>query len=314
MTQNFYSNSRRNFFSGALASLIALTGVQAFAKRTTISSIPAKSARGYATWSHGLVHFYDNFNSLPDKGSILGNPLVLLHQAPQSARQFESIYAPLANRSIRAIGIDIPGFGLSDPTPFVPNIDDWVPAVIAVLNHLDIDSCDVLGHHTGALIATELALRNPDRVRNIILNGAFPINDEERQVGLESVRRREINFEYKADGSHFIQTFMNRYNLYGSGADPKLITRIVVEKFQGFGPFWYGHAAAYRYDHASSLQRLRHKTLLLTNTGDQIYKLTSRAHVLRPDFSYVELQGGGVDIVDQQSQQWCDAVVKFINS
>jgi hypothetical protein len=33
---------------------------------------------------------------------------------------------------------------------------------------------------------------------------------------------------------------------------------------------------------------------------------------MRPDFAYAELAGGGVDIVDQQPEAWCDVVAKFL--
>ncbi len=265
---------------------------------------PSRPARGYAPWQYGLVHFHDN--------GVKGEPLLLLHQAPMSARQFAAVYAPLGRRSIRAIGIDTPGFGLSDPTPFVPAVADWVPALTAVMDHLQIAQCDVLGHHTGALLATELALLAPTRVRNLIINGPFPINEDERKTRLEKVKTNEIDFVYQPDGSHLTEGFMRRFTMYGPGADPKLITRMVVEKFQGFGPFWYGHHAAYRYDHAATLARLKHRALLFTNTGDTIYDLAQRARRIRPDLAYAELQGGGIDIVDQQPEAWCDVVARFL--
>jgi pimeloyl-ACP methyl ester carboxylesterase len=261
--------------------------------------------RGYAPWKHGLVHFYDTMTD--------GLPLVLLHQAPMSARQFESVYLPLAQRGIRAIGIDTPGFGVSDVTPFVPTIADWVPAIVAVLDHLGVRKSAALGHHTGALLATELGLVEPTRIGCVIINGPSPINDEERKAGLARVDVRERQFEYKKDGSHLAQSFMGRFNTYGSDADPQLITRYIVEKFQGFGPFWYGHHAAYQYDHAAALKRLKLPTLLLTNTGDQLYEMALRARALRPDFDFFELQGGGVDVVDQQPAAWSDAVATFVS-
>ena len=69
--------------------------------------------RGYARGPHGQVHYHDN------QGAS-AMPLLLLHQAPMSHRQFDAVYEPLKTRGIRAIGIDMPGFGMSDPTPFVP--------------------------------------------------------------------------------------------------------------------------------------------------------------------------------------------------
>ena len=184
----------------------------------------------------------------------------------------------------------------------------------ALLDGLGLATVDVLGHHTGALLATEIALQFPDRVRKVIINGPFPITQARREELLQNLQTTEIDFEYRADGSHLAQSFRRRYEMYGAGADPKLTTRVMVEKFQGFGPFWYGHNAAYRYDHAAALQRLKHRTLILTNTTDMIYDLAQKARQMRPDFDYAELEGGGVDIVDKAPDAWSDAVAKFLGA
>jgi pimeloyl-ACP methyl ester carboxylesterase len=330
------AGTRRRFLAGAAAGMttlsIGMVPQTASATATaSATSSPLRPARGYAPWQHGLVHFYDtaaaDTGGAPVSVDVAGAragaaavagavslPLLLLHQAPMSSRQFEAGYAPLARRGIRAIGIDTPGFGMSDPTPFVPKIADWVPAVVAVLDHLGLAQVDVLGHHTGALLANELALLAPTRVRAVILNGPFPINAEEREARLETLQKNEIDFEYRTDGSHLVESFMRRYTMYGAGADPKVTTRVVVEKFQGFAPFWYGHNAAYRYDQATQLTKLEHRTLLLTNTGDSIYELAQRARRIRPDFEYTELKGGGIDIVEQQPEVWADAVFAFLRA
>jgi pimeloyl-ACP methyl ester carboxylesterase len=180
-----------------------------------------------------------------------------------------------------------------------------------VLDHLKIARADMVGHHTGSLIATEVSLQFPKRVRKVVLNGPFPITETERKLFLDDLQKSEVDFEYRADGSHLQESFVKRSKFFGPGADPRHITRIQVEKFQGFGPFWYGHNAAYRYDHARTLPRMTHPTLILTNTGDMAYPMAQRAHQLRPDMAYVELSGGNVDIVDQAPEAWVEAVVAF---
>ena len=94
--------------------------------------------------------------------------------------------------------------------------------------------------------------------------------------------------------------------------DPKIITRYVVEKFVGLGPFWYGHHAAFQFDFNEALPKVSHRTLLLTNTGDQIYENAKWAKSMRPDLGYVEIEGGGVDIVDQKPELWAQIVAKFL--
>ena len=258
--------------------------------------------RDYADGPYGLVHFQDTWT---------GRPLVLCHQAPMSSRQFDSVYPEFSKRGIRAIGIDTPGFGNSDPTDFVPRVEDWAPAMPAVLDHLGLDKVDILGHHTGALVATEVALQFPDRIGNLILAGPLPL-EEERENFLTYVEQREINFEYKTDGSHLVDQFATRYRAYGPDADPRRITRYTAEQMIGRGPFWYGHYAASKYDHNAAIPKIKQRTLILTNTGDQIYEHAKWTRRMRPDFKYTELHGGGIDIMDQQPEAWVSAIASFL--
>ena len=280
-------------------------GLSVLGSARSFANVPAAvGERGYAKGPYGLVHYHDT-------QTRAGVPMVLLHQAPMSHRQFNAVYGLLSARGVRAIGIDTPGFGMSDPTPFVPQVSDWASSVVAVLDHLKIPRADMVGHHTGALIATEVALQFPKRVHKVVLNGPFPITESERKLFLDDLQKSEVDFEYRADGNHLAESFVKRSKFFGPDADPRHITRMQVEKFQGFGPFWYGHNAAYRYDHASTLPRITHPTLILTNTGDMAYPMAQRARQLRPDMAYVELSGGNVDIVDQAPEAWVEAVVVF---
>jgi len=310
--------SRRCFLKaattiGAFAALPATAAVGAeaktraelnkYAKRAGPLEVPFVPRRGYAEGPYGQVHFRD---------TGVGRPLLLCHQAPQTSKQFTNIYEPLHRRGIRAIGMDSPGFGESDPTPFVPTVEDWAAAAPAVLDHLGLDKVDVLGHHTGGMVATEVALQFPERVGKLIINGPLPMSLEERTNFLEGNEQREILFEYKSDGSHLQESFAGRHRMYGEGADPKTITRYTVEKFQGYAPFWTGHHAAFIYDHGAAIEKITHPTMILTNTGDQIYENAKLTKKMRPDFVYTELQGGGIDVVDQMPEQWADAVVAFL--
>ena len=307
---------RRRMLLGAAAGVLSMNTVSAraeqqksraelnpYALRSGPMEVPFVPRRGYADGPFGQIHYRDTGG---------GAPLILLHQAPQTSRQFSNVYEPLHRRGIRAIGVDLPGFGESDPAPFVPTIEDWAAAVPAVLDHLGLAQADVLGHHTGGMVATEVALQFPSRVRRLIVNGPLPATEEQRQEFLDGVREREIGFTFEPDGSHLQASFATRYRMYGDGADPKTITRYTVEKFQGYAPFWIGHHAAFIYDHAAALTKVRRKTLILTNTGDVINEEAHAAKQLRADFAFVELDGGGVDIVDQQPEAWAHAVAAFL--
>jgi pimeloyl-ACP methyl ester carboxylesterase len=308
--------SRRALAVG-VATVAALDGDTAFAEEQPVVKYkpnppPApialpKMTRGYANGPYGQIHYQDAANN--------GIPLVLIHQAPMSSRQFESVFKPFIDLGIRPIAIDCPGFGMSDVTTFVPKVEDWAKIVPPVLDQLGLNTTNVLGHHTGALVATEVEQQYPARVDKLILAGPFPMTEAERQRFLDGNQRSEIDFVYKADGSHMVAAFMSRFKMYassGTDPDPKLMTRYTVERFTGYGPFWYGHHAAFIYNHNASIPKIKKPTLIITNTGDQIYQNAQDTMKMRPDFAYAELKGGGVDIIDQQPEAWAAAVAKFL--
>ncbi|MDG2242330.1 MAG: alpha/beta hydrolase [Rhodospirillaceae bacterium] len=259
--------------------------------------------RAYADGPFGQIHFHDTRD---------GVPLVLFHQAPMSSRQFESVYDLLAEQGVRGIGIDMPGFGKSDATNFLPRIEDYARVVPDVLDNLNIESAFVLGHHTGAMVATEVALQFGSRVIGVILNGPLPLTAEEREAGLKYVETNEKGYHPEEDGSHFLKLFANRMGYATANTDWTLATRYIVEQLSGLGPFWYGHHAAFQYDHGKTIPQLTHPTLVLTNTGDAIYKNALDAIALRPDFSFAAINGGTIDIIDEEPDQWVAHVSQFI--
>ena len=110
--------------------------------------------KGYAEGRWGQIHYKE----CGPVGDHEGRPLLLLHQSPTDSVQFARAMRPLAVRGIRAIAIDLPGFGGSDTPPAPPSVADYAHIVPAVLDHLGIAKASILGHHTGAVIATEAAL------------------------------------------------------------------------------------------------------------------------------------------------------------
>ena len=53
-------------------------------------------------------------------------------------------------------------------------------------------------------------------------------------------------------------------------------------------------------------------TLILSNSGEDLYAASRRAHGLRPDFAFAALDGGTHDIVDEQPEAWAAAVASFL--
>jgi pimeloyl-ACP methyl ester carboxylesterase len=104
-----------------------------------------------------------------------GKPLVLLHGSGPTALQF----LPLLERltGVRAIAVDRPGFGLSDPAE--PESEDYreaaVDSVSLMLDGLGLSETALLGNSTGGTWALWYALAHPDRVTRLVLLGASPL-------------------------------------------------------------------------------------------------------------------------------------------
>ncbi len=203
----------------------------------------------------------------------------------------------------------MPGFGLSDPTDFVPKVEDYARVVPSVLDHLGIKSAVVLGHQKGALVATEVALQFEAGVVALILNGPVPLTEQAKQEGLDYVENFEKQFAAQSDGQHLVTLFQRRMSTANESTKWELSNRYIAEHFIGYGPFWYGHHAAFQYDHTAIIPPIKQPTLILTNTGDEIYENAKQTAEMRPDFAYAEIEGGSWDIVDEKPEEWVDAVL-----
>ena len=102
-----------------------------------------------------------------------GAPILLLHQTPRSWDEFRDVL-PLLGRHYRAIAMDTMGYGNSDPLPpGQASIENWAKAAHELLDALGIERVAVVGHHTGASIAIEIAAAYPAQVAALMFPQAL---------------------------------------------------------------------------------------------------------------------------------------------
>lgn len=117
-------------------------------------------------------------------------PVVLLHGTSASLHTWEGWAAGLRDRR-RVITFDLPGFGLTGPTPDGDyRLDAEVRHVLAVLDHLGITRCVLGGNSLGGAIAWALAARHPDRVERLVLVDAagYPVPSTSVPIGFRLAR------------------------------------------------------------------------------------------------------------------------------
>jgi pimeloyl-ACP methyl ester carboxylesterase len=227
--------------------------------------------------------------------------------------QFMKVWSLLADKGYRVIGIDLPGFGGSDGPTAVPVMGDYAHIVPAVLDELGIEQADILGHHTGAIVATEVALQYPARIRRIILNGPLPLTNDEREFFKQHLAR-EKEWHPREDGSHLTEQWQFRISAQPGWTDLDAIHRHVVAGAAAWPNAWYAHDAVMAYDHGAAILKIQHPCLVFSNTGDSIHAIAERVKDLRPDFSWQQLEGGTFDIVDEQPAAWTEVVDNWLRS
>jgi pimeloyl-ACP methyl ester carboxylesterase len=261
--------------------------------------------RGYLQGPQGQLHYRLG-------GRSDGAPLVLLHQSPLSGTQFDAVLPLLAAEGFRALALDMPGFGMSDEAAPEAPLEDYVAILPAALSHFGWNDAFVVGHHTGAVVGALFAAAQPQRVRALVLNG-FPV--------LTPAEREHFASFYfgpkdpQPDGSHLLTAWQNRLRSTPGWSDIRLMHRYTVEALYRGESNWRAFPLVIGADLEAVLRRLVVPTLMMTNTGEDLYASTRRAQALRPDFfAYAELQGGSHDIVDEQPRAWTETVVRFLRA
>ena len=212
-----------------------------------------------------------------------GTPVICFHQSPMSSWVFEPLLARLGKDRV-ACALDTPGFGQSDPPAEPPLIEDYAAALAPTLESLGPEPVDLVGYHTGALIATELALVNPNRVRRLVLIGLAIFTPEE----IASFEAQPWPRPICEDGSHLQTEWQRSCEWAGPGMDLSMIARSFAEKLHAGENAWWGARAAFRYPMAEKLPGLS-QPILAIGPRDDLWEISARAEPLIKNGRFLRL-------------------------
>ena len=205
-------------------------------------------------------------------GSGPGTPLLLLHQTPRSVDEFAEVMPLLASER-RVVTLDTPGYGCSDRVPGRPTVADYAYSAIQALDHLGIARVIVVGHHTGAVIAVEMAAAFPERVERVVLSGPVYTDAAGRAELAQFFRQWTI----AGDGSHLVEKWRKMHEWLPR---PDLVQRFVVDLFRAGTESEQGHFAVADYRMEDRLPLVRCPALLLYCSRDP-FATPERAGALR---------------------------------
>jgi pimeloyl-ACP methyl ester carboxylesterase len=253
--------------------------------------------RAYADTPLGQLHYAET-------GS--GPALLLLHQTPRSYDEFRELQ-PLVARRHRVIAMDMLGFGLSAVLPRPQTIGQYAAGAFALLDALGIPEASVLGHHTGAAVAVEMAAARPERVNALVLS-APPWKPHDS--GVDDV-------ETDADGNHLMQLWQLRQPYYPVDR-PDLLDRFIRDALApGVDPA-EGHRACARYRMEDRVGSITARVLLVAAAADPFSlpnvailrdRLTAAATV-----ESATIEGGTIPLMEQAAEEVAELVDTFLLS
>lgn len=162
-----------------------------------------------------------------------GTPLVLIHGAFSAiGTSFGELLPGLAERR-QVVAVELQGHGRTADIDRPFGYDVWADDIATLLAQLDINRADVFGYSSGAVVATELALRQSQLVRKLVIascaffpDGTHPgLMEGMRDFKVEQLRGSPFWDEYQqlAPDPGALQTV----------ADKKAV---MESKFKGWSP------------------------------------------------------------------------------
>lgn len=156
------------------------------------------------------------------------SPIVLMHGTGSSLHAWDG-WAGALKAKRRVIRFDLPGYGLTGPSPDnTYGLDKDVDVVIALLDKLGIERCVLGGNSLGGAVTWRTALAHPARVEKMILvdAGGYPFHSTSVPIGFRLARLSGVGW--------LLQNTLPR-SLVEQGwrnvvGDPKSVTLEMIER------------------------------------------------------------------------------------
>lgn len=255
---------------------------------------------GYADTRCGQIHYAE---------CGTGSPVVLLHQTPRSWDEYREVL-PLLGASRRAIAMDMVGFGASAPAT-EHSIETYADGVVALFEALGLDRAALVGHHTGGVVAVEVAARAPERVERLVLSSTAYVDAAAR-------KRRESRppidgVEEKQDGSHLTELWQRRQRFYPAGR-PDILTRFARDALTLGPDVEKGHEAVGAYRMEDRVCAIGCPTLVIGASDDpfafpELEPLAARIAHART----AVVEGGTIALMEHKQAEVAELILDFLS-
>lgn len=225
---------------------------------------------------------------------------------------YESLMRHL-HEDMRLIAFDTPGFGASDPFPGQPSIEQFADVLQQATRNLGHEHVHLIGHHTGAAIATQWAADDPDGVRSLTMIGALAMGAEERARWHAAIADTPI----ESDGSHF-QAAWERVAAIDAQPvvfppDPAVQHREAVDVLLAT-PRWHeAYLAVFSHNYEEVYARVRCPIHLLCGDEDILWPYLEATTRIHPEAQVTTVHGGAY-VLDQHFDDVAPPIKHFLTT
>jgi pimeloyl-ACP methyl ester carboxylesterase len=239
--------------------------------------------KGYANISAGQIHYRRQH------GPTL--PVMCLHQTASSGAMWIKVME--AMRGERAfIAWDTPGFGGSfDPPQLPPSIGTYAEWLLEGIDGLGAGQFDILCHHTGACIAAEMAVKQPERVRSLAMIGPVPLTEAERN---EYKKYYSTPFSPTEQGE-YLKTTWDYLRGLGAHGSLELHHRELLDTARAYMGRYMAYTNVWRQDFTALFMEIKVPMLLMCAEDDVLWPFFGRAKEMRPDADSAVLRGANFE-------------------
>jgi pimeloyl-ACP methyl ester carboxylesterase len=259
--------------------------------------------RGFVDLSEGQIHYRTAGSGR--------RTVLLLHQTPRSSDEYRDVI-PKLGEDLTVFAVDTVGYGDSFKPTKEYSIENYATTMIKFLDRLGIQKVSLVGHHTGALIAAELAATRGERIEKLVLSACSYFDEETRNS------RRQLksidDVEYKPDGSHLLELWNHRRGFY-----PKdrldLLQRYLIDALKAGDQIESGHHACQNYHMEDKIGFIKCLTLLVCGTEDPFaFPEQRRLQEMIKGSKFTPIVGGMVPLPDQMPEEFTNAIKSFLLS
>lgn len=261
--------------------------------------------KGYSDGPFGQVHW----RMLAPEGAPTQPDLYCLHPAPFSGLAFTTIIPHLV-RGRRVFAPDYPGYGGSDPFKEEPTIEEYAAAIMVVIGDQSGGApVDLMGFHTGNLVAAEMALTAPGKIGRLSLIDV-PAFDAETSAKFRaaSAKTFEITPDLFCLEGPWERGMTKRIDSQG----PERSFEMFTEQLRPGRLMNKAFHAAFSYDVDARLPAVTHETLILASQSG-LLGATRHAAEIMPSAALVERLDIKRAVLDEAAEITAAEILKFLD-